>query len=58
MNTNPVRSGAHYADRTRSAVARGGEREPSHDNVCQMHDEADEICFIANLVKTEIFVEL
>jgi organic hydroperoxide reductase OsmC/OhrA len=39
------------------AIAFGGERRPSHDEIAAMHASAHHACFIANSVKTTIALE-
>lgn len=41
----------------RPAVAFSGERQPTRDELAQLHHEAHEACFIANSVNTEVRCE-
>jgi organic hydroperoxide reductase OsmC/OhrA len=41
----------------RPRVRFGGERQPSAEEVEQLHHRAHEVCFIANSVKTEVLIE-
>lgn len=41
----------------RPQVTWATDREPTDDEVCQMHHQAHEECFIANSVKTEIRID-
>jgi organic hydroperoxide reductase OsmC/OhrA len=41
----------------RPEVRFGGERQPTPEELRQLHDQAHHACFIANSVKTEVVVE-
>jgi organic hydroperoxide reductase OsmC/OhrA len=41
----------------RPRVTFGGERQPTPEELRQLHDQAHHACFIANSVKTEVAVE-
>jgi organic hydroperoxide reductase OsmC/OhrA len=41
----------------RPQVAFGGEKQPTTEELHQLHDRAHHACFIANSVKTEVIVE-
>jgi organic hydroperoxide reductase OsmC/OhrA len=41
----------------RPAVAFGGEKQPSDNDLRSLHDQAHHECFIANSVKTDVVVE-
>jgi organic hydroperoxide reductase OsmC/OhrA len=41
----------------RPAVRFCGEKQPTHEELLRLHDQAHHACFIANSVKTEVVVE-